>query len=837
MKLASHLMFLILLALASGSASARSVSYSGRLVDSKSRPLAGPVDLEVRFFHQASGGAQVGPTLPFADANLAQGLFQAELSLTPAQEATVFSGASDVWIEVKNVSGNKVYPRQRFTAVPYALRVAVDDQTLEFDNEGELNLKTDNARALNKVLKVTAAGGLTWGDDIVGGIGSVTNTDLAADSVTTDKIANLTIIGSDIAAGTITNDKLASGIDPAKVGVLDGFTQNDAQYIGTDELRARDSGGLKLYDDGGNGLFVEDGGKVGIGTTAPGSALHIQSVGPSGQTFSSNTGLIVENNGSSTGTSAVDIATSVGHVFKVQNSGDVIIGGGGLGNGLSVGYSNIAPDNGAIFQGSVGIGTSAPTGLLHVKGGNVQTDAYVEAGGAQHAILNLKNTVGTWRLLNVSTGRFQIDDGVTQHLVMNSGAMSVGDVADTTPDATLEVINDGSGDSFVVADTNDGDTTPFVITSLGNVGIGTASPNVSLHMHAATGALNQIQITNSDSGSGVNDGVSIGLDGTERAIVWNGENTDMAFFTNAVNRMNIGADGAIGINQSAASTAAVGVTKSYTDPSATSFGLRLSSSANTITADNSQVLAGFSTALRLDQNGFNATAATNALRGFDAAVYGSGATGSITALAGVYSQVGNLGAGTVTTATAFQVPAAQNSGGGTLTTNQGFYVAPQTAGANVYGFRGSVASAASRYNLYMDGTADNYLAGNLGIGTSSPNEALVVAGDIKITGTNALHFSSTSDRSYIHAPASDMLAFATSGVEAVRINTLGNVGVGTTSPSRKFDINDDGLRIRTARTPASSAAACNQGDIAWDANYVYVCVATNTWKRSALTTW
>jgi hypothetical protein len=36
-------------------------------------------------------------------------------------------------------------------------------------------------------------------------------------------------------------------------------------------------------------------------------------------------------------------------------------------------------------------------------------------------------------------------------------------------------------------------------------------------------------------------------------------------------------------------------------------------------------------------------------------------------------------------------------------------------------------------------------------------------------------------------------------------------------------------------TPASGTAAGTAGDIAWDANYVYVCTATNTWKRSALT--
>ncbi len=37
--------------------------------------------------------------------------------------------------------------------------------------------------------------------------------------------------------------------------------------------------------------------------------------------------------------------------------------------------------------------------------------------------------------------------------------------------------------------------------------------------------------------------------------------------------------------------------------------------------------------------------------------------------------------------------------------------------------------------------------------------------------------------------------------------------------------------------PATAASAGTAGDIAHDADYVYVCVAANTWKRAALSTW
>jgi hypothetical protein len=38
-------------------------------------------------------------------------------------------------------------------------------------------------------------------------------------------------------------------------------------------------------------------------------------------------------------------------------------------------------------------------------------------------------------------------------------------------------------------------------------------------------------------------------------------------------------------------------------------------------------------------------------------------------------------------------------------------------------------------------------------------------------------------------------------------------------------------------TPSSAHAAGTKGTIAWDSNYVYICVAPNTWKRAPLSSW
>lgn len=44
------------------------------------------------------------------------------------------------------------------------------------------------------------------------------------------------------------------------------------------------------------------------------------------------------------------------------------------------------------------------------------------------------------------------------------------------------------------------------------------------------------------------------------------------------------------------------------------------------------------------------------------------------------------------------------------------------------------------------------------------------------------------------------------------------------------------ITVPTA-TPASASAAGVAGQIVWDASYIYVCIAANTWKRVAIATW
>jgi len=79
-----------------------------------------------------------------------------------------------------------------------------------------------------------------------------------------------------------------------------------------------------------------------------------------------------------------------------------------------------------------------------------------------------------------------------------------------------------------------------------------------------------------------------------------------------------------------------------------------------------------------------------------------------------------------------------------------------------------------------------------------------------------------------HVAASSSLVLGGTGDDAVK------VGINTTTPTQALDVNGNTIRIRQDRTPSSSSEPCLKGEMAWDGSYLYVCVATDTWMRSAL---
>ena len=133
------------------------------------------------------------------------------------------------------------------------------------------------------------------------------------------------------------------------------------------------------------------------------------------------------------------------------------------------------------------------------------------------------------------------------------------------------------------------------------------------------------------------------------------------------------------------------------------------------------------------------------------------------------------------------------------------------------------------------GTSSGALVVSGGVGVAG---AMFAGGDIHSVGSNA---SLTVWKDGTPTKAAQLM-FSALGDDGVGIrvyngtswSTAVNVGpLGTLTANAS----SNAFRIATAQTPASASATGTAGTICWDTSYIYVCTATNTWKRTAISTW
>lgn len=154
--------------------------------------------------------------------------------------------------------------------------------------------------------------------------------------------------------------------------------------------------------------------------------------------------------------------------------------------------------------------------------------------------------------------------------------------------------------------------------------------------------------------------------------------------------------------------------------------------------------------------------------------------------------------------------------------------------------------------------------GFVGMGTTIPDARLHVAGGATMYGNwkrtvvleasyPVLAFQSTANGRYggigydggagmafwVNATSDDIPATALS---ALMIRYDGKVGIGYSVPAEKLSIAGNVLAnqyklsdLNTA--PANASDTGTKGEVRITADYIYVCIATNTWVRTALSTW
>jgi hypothetical protein len=121
-----------------------------------------------------------------------------------------------------------------------------------------------------------------------------------------------------------------------------------------------------------------------------------------------------------------------------------------------------------------------------------------------------------------------------------------------------------------------------------------------------------------------------------------------------------------------------------------------------------------------------------------------------------------------TQATSFTLPSLQHytatqgtfGAGSTVTNQTGFYASAFSGGTNNFGFSGGLAAATGVYNLYMSGTAANYMAGQLGIGTASPNASALLDVQSTTQGVRMPNMT-TTQKNAISSPAAGLMVFDT----------------------------------------------------------------------------
>jgi hypothetical protein len=177
-----------------------------------------------------------------------------------------------------------------------------------------------------------------------------------------------------------------------------------------------------------------------------------------------------------------------------------------------------------------------------------------------------------------------------------------------------------------------------------------------------------------------------------------------------------------------------------------------------------------------------------------------------------------------------------------------------TTSANVFTIGTQQVGAVARNLQFVVGGASKADYGITAANSWFIATSLTTAGSIfsqDDVSANAVKYIYWQARTLMSSPADGVLLISNNG--ATDFNRLQFGGTTSSFPALKRSsttlavrLADDSadaplscasITLTATSTPSSASDTGTTGQIKWDASYVYVCTATNTWKRAAIATW